>query len=140
MNQCVMCESEIKTNQAVWLATDSLFANNRWTEHLNSDMFCSIECMSECLEVGEPYENGMPDENGADCSVCETKVSAGHTVSVGWHKTKSARWHKIITTKFYCTLNPCLHQDLENPESAINMEVPKKPRKATKKKKSKKKK
>ena len=56
MNQCVMCESEIKTNQAVWLATDSLFANNRWTEHLNSDMFCSIECMSECLEVGETYE------------------------------------------------------------------------------------
>jgi hypothetical protein len=96
--------------------------------------------MSECLEVGETYENGMPDENGAGCSVCEAKVSAGHTVSVGWHKTKSARWHKIITTKFYCTLNPCLHQDLENPESAINMEVPKKPRKATKKKKSKKKK
>ena len=30
-------------------------------------------------------------------------------------------------------MNPCLHQDLENPESAINMEVPKKPRKATKK-------
>ena len=38
MNQCIMCEAEIKTNQAIWIATDSLFANNRWTEHLNSDI------------------------------------------------------------------------------------------------------
>ena len=139
MNQCVMCESEIKTNQAIWIATDSLFANNRWTEHLSSDMFCSLECMAECLEVGEPYENGTPDESGAECSVCKTKVSAGHTVSVGWHKTKSARWHKVITTKFYCSLNPCLLHDLESSDSPINMKVPKKPRKTTKKKRKKKK-
>lgn len=137
---CNMCETEIKTSKPIYLFSDTLFQENgRWTEHLTQDNLCSFKCLTELFEDSEA--EGVQDKEGAECSVCKAKFMAGHIVSVGWKKTQRERWHKIITTRQYCSHN-CMHKDFKDKKSPLQMEVPKKPakkRKSTKKKSAKKK-
>ena len=61
MSECVMCSQEIKTNKPVVIFTDTLFnPNGRWSEHLNRDTLCSVECLIQLLQdddgqIIEPY-------------------------------------------------------------------------------------
>lgn len=141
MSQCVMCNTEIKTNKPVVIFSDTLFnANGRWSEHLNSDLLCSTECLQELLQDADGQwldDTGeVATEDGAQCICCDNKFDQGHIITLGWHKTKSARWHKVVTTRSYCG-HRCLTQDLDNPDSSVNMTLGAKPRKKSKPKKRK---
>lgn len=143
MSECVMCSSEIKTNKPVVIFTDTLFnANGRWSEHLNSDLVCSTSCLTELLqdEDGNWLDDSsfLESEDGAKCSCCDSYFDMGHMVTLAWHKTKSARWHKVVTTRSYCGFR-CLTQDLDNKDSPVNMTLGAKPRKKSKSKKRKRK-
>jgi len=148
---CAMCEAEIKTSKPILTFSDTLFLpNGRWSEHLNIDSLCSVDCMKQLLQDDEGKwldDTGANSaEDGASCSVCENKFDAGHIISLGWKKTKREKWHKIVTTRNYCGFK-CLTCDLDDAKSPLHTTLPKKPakkrksrKKTTKKKTSKKKK
>ena len=136
MSECVMCSKEIKTNKPVVIFTDTLFTpNGRWVEHLNRDTLCSIACFRDLItdETGAWLDTttSRETEDGARCCSCEHHFDMGHMVTLGWHKTKSAKWHKVVTTRSYCGFQ-CLTGDLDNEKSAVNMSLGAKPRKKSK--------
>lgn len=141
MSECVMCSHEIKTNKPVVIFTDTLFnPNGRWSEHLNRDTLCSVECLIQLLQDDEGNwlsdEGSVETEDGAQCSCCDSHFDMGHQITLGWHKTKSARWHKVVTTRSYCG-HACLTQDLDNTDSPVHMSIGTKPRKKSKKRRKK---
>ena len=126
---CAMCEEAIKASKPIFIMTDTLFQESgRWSEHLNSENYCSLKCLTEVMEGAKG--EGVQDKEGAECVICKSKFLMGHIVTLGWCKTQRERWHKIITTRNYCS-HDCLQKDFADPKSPLAMEVPKKP--ATKK-------
>lgn len=138
---CGMCQTEIKTSKPIFIFTDTLFQENgRWIDHLTTESFCSTDCLIECFQDEGEWicaEEGQVDDEGVECCRCDNKTQAGHILSMGWKKTKRERWHKLVTSRNYCS-TLCFTQDLEDKESPVFMSLPKKPRKKRKSKKAKK--
>jgi len=141
---CVMCKKEIKTSKPILTMSDTLFLpNGRWEEHITVDSLCSMGCIKDLLQDADGNwlddEGGISCEHGVECDVCKTKFDAGHIVSLGWKKTKSEKWHKIVTSRNYCG-HRCLTNDLDDDKSPLHTNLPKKPskKKAAKKKPAKK--
>jgi hypothetical protein len=141
-----MCDKNIRGGSPIVIFTASLFQpSGRWSEHLTTDTTCSVDCLSELSDFKvEDVESSTSDE-GADCDRCGETFDAGYTFGVGWAKPKSQKrgWHKMITTKQFCS-HSCIATELLDDKSALKMDIPKKKpkakRKAPTKKKPKKKK
>jgi hypothetical protein len=135
MTECVMCEKNIRGGSPIVVFTASLFgADGRWTEHIQVDNTCSVECLNELCEFNEDDTESSHCEEGATCDKCNQDFDAGYTLMLGWAKPKSQKrgWHKAITTKQFCS-HGCIAQELADESSPLQMEIPKK-KPATRKK------
>lgn len=131
-----MCEKNIRGGSPIVVFTASLFqADGRWTEHIDVDSTCSMDCLNELNEFSVGDTECSESKEGAKCDRCDRMFDAGYTLGLGWAKPKSQKrgWHKMITTKNYCS-HGCIAQELADESSALNMDVPKKKPSTTKKK------
>lgn len=133
---CSMCDKSIRGGSPIVVFTASLFqADGRWTEHIDTDSTCSMDCLNELNEFSVEDTECSESEEGAKCDRCDRMFDAGYTIGLGWAKPTSQKkgWHKMITTKTYCS-HGCIAQELADETSALNMDVPKKKPSTTKKK------
>ena len=139
--ECVMCQKNIRGGSPIVIFTASLFQpSGRWSEHLTTDTTCSVECLAELSDFKVRDTESSDSDEGADCDRCSKTFDAGFTFGVGWAKPKSQKrgWHKMITTKQFCS-HGCIATELLDDKSPLNMDVPKKKPKAKAKAKAKRK-
>ncbi len=133
-----MCDKNIRGGSPVVVFTASLFQpSGRWSEHLTTDTTCSVDCLAELSEFNVKDTESSDSDEGANCDRCGKTFDAGYTFGVGWAKPKSQKrgWHKMITTKQFCS-HSCIATELSDEKSSLNMDVPKKKPKAKAKRKS----
>lgn len=133
-----MCDKNIRGGSPVVVFTASLFQpSGRWSEHLTTDTTCSVDCLAELSEFNVKDTESSGSDEGANCDRCGKTFDAGYTFGVGWAKPKSQKrgWHKMITTKQFCS-HSCIATELSDEKSSLNMDVPKKKPKAKAKRKS----